>query len=132
MEERWKIQDMTREVKRKKMRGEFTGPTDVSTELFVKMVIKHQAREEKWKKEDLERIRKRIEYRKKHPRKEVDDRRWIALTQGTSLTQGHIALTQGHIALTQGHNDIRCASEPRPAARLVIERSKSLARGTTF
>ena len=115
MEERWKIQDMTREVKRKKMRGEFTGPTDVSTELFVKMVIKHQAREEKWKKEDLERIRKRIEYRKKHPRKEVDDRRWIA------LTQGH-----------KGHKDIRCASEPRPAARVVIERSKSLARGTTF
>jgi len=111
MEERWKIQDMTREVKRKKMRGEFTGATDVSTELFVKMVIKHQAREEKWKKEDLERIRKRIEYRKKHPRKEVDDRRWIALTRG--------------------NNSLRSASEPRPAAR-VIERSKSLARGTTF
>ena len=88
MEERWKIQDMTREVKRKKMRGEFTGPTDVSTELFVKMVIKHQSREEKWKKDDTERLKKRIEYRKKHPRKEKEDRRWIALTKGTPLTKG--------------------------------------------
>ena len=116
MEERWKIQDMTREVKRKKMRGEFTGPTDVSTELFVKMVIKHQTREEKWKKEDLERIRKRIEYRKKHPRKEADDRLWIALTQGNNESKK-----------TQG---LRCASEPRPATR-VIETNR-LVRGSTF
>ena len=124
MEERWKIQDMKREVKRKKMRGEFTGPTDVSTELFVKMVIKHQTREEKWKKEDLERIRKRIEYRKKHPRKETDDRRWIALTKGSD--------TKGTDTNTNPRNHLRSASEPRPAARLIIERSKSLARGTTF
>ncbi len=117
---------MAREVKRKKMRGEFTGPTDVSTELFVKMVIKHQAREEKWKKEDSERIRKRIEYRKKHPRKEVDDRRWIALTRGND-TKG---LTKGND--TKGNNGLRCTSEPRPATRVIIERSKSLARGTTF
>ena len=82
MEERWKFQDMVRETKRKKMRGEFTGPTDVSTELFVKLVLKHQEREENWKRQDTERIKKRIEYRKKHPRIEREDRRWIAITKG--------------------------------------------------
>jgi hypothetical protein len=91
MEERWKIQDMTREVKRRKMRGEFTGPTDVSTELFVKMVIKHQSREEKWKKEDTERLKKRIEYRKNHPRKEKEDRRWIALTKGFNENESSVS-----------------------------------------
>ena len=51
MEERWKFHDMMRDVKRKKMRGEFTPPTNISTELFVKILLKYQEREEKWRKE---------------------------------------------------------------------------------
>ena len=132
MEERWKIQDMMREVKRKKMRGEFTGPTDVSTELFVKMVIKHQNREETWRKQDLERIRKRIEYRKKHPDKETVDRRWIALTKGPDTKGPDTKGTDTKGSDTKPLNHLRSASEPRPVARVIIERSKSLARGTTF
>lgn len=82
MEERWILQDMARAVKRKKMRNEFTGPTDVSTEVFVKVLLKNKMREEKWRKEDTERVRRRIEYRKKHPRIDKEDRRWVALTKG--------------------------------------------------
>jgi hypothetical protein len=115
MEERWKLQDMVRETKRKKMRGEFTGPTDISTEVFVKRVLRYQEREEKWKEQDRDRIKKRIEYRKKHPFVEKDDRRWIALTKG-SLTKG--SLTQG--SLTQDLD--RSTSLPRFNERILNER----------
>ncbi len=82
MEERWKLQDMMREIKRKKIRGEFTGPSDISTELFVKRVLRYQEREATWKQQDTDRIRRRIEYRKKHPICDKVDRRWVAITKG--------------------------------------------------
>jgi len=122
MEERWKLQDMTREVKRKKMRGEFKGPTDVSSEMYVKIILKHQKLEEKWRKEDTERIKKRIEYRKKHPRKDVEDRRWIALTKGTDSDSEFLR-----------ESFIRGISEPRIVLQKDIkERGRSLPRGSTF
>ena len=82
MEERWKYQDMMREIKRKKMRGEFTAPTNISTELYVKILLKYQEREKNWKRQDTERITRRIEYRKKHPVCDKPDRRWVAITRG--------------------------------------------------
>ncbi len=143
MEERWKLQDMIRETKRKKMRGEFTGPTDISTEVYVKRVLRYQEREEKWKEQDRDRIKKRIEYRKKHPFVEKDDRRWIALTKGHSLTKG---INQGsdrginrgtNQCITQGSD--RSTSLPRFNERTLNERklnerSISLPRigGTSF
>ena len=114
MEERWKLQDMIRETKRKKMRGEFTGPTDISTEVYVKRVLRYQEREEKWKEQDRDRIKKRIEYRKKHPFVEKDDRRWIALTKGHSLTKG------SDRGITQGSD--RSTSLPRFNERTLNER----------
>ena len=109
MEERWKFHDMMRDVKRKKMRGEFTPPTNISTELFVKILLKYQEREEKWRKEDTVRIKNRIEYRKKHPRKDTEDRRWLALTRGESQPRQ------------------RDSREKEPE-----KRSLSLSRGSTF
>ena len=130
MEERWKLQDMIRETKRKKMRGEFTGPTDISTEVYVKRILRYKEREEKWKQQDRDRIKKRIEYRKKHPLVEKDDRRWIALTQGT--TQG---LTQGSERSTSlPRFNERILNERSLNERKLNERSTSLPRigGTSF
>jgi hypothetical protein len=121
MEERWKLQDMVRETKRKKMRGEFTSPTNISTEVYVKRVLRYQEREEKWKEQDRDRIKKRIEYRKKHPFVEKDDRRWIALTKGTNqgINQGtNQGTNQG---ITKGSD--RSTSLPRFNERNLNERN---------
>ena len=79
MEEMWILQDMAREYKRQKLRRNFES-ADVSTEAFVKYILKQTEREEKWKVQDTERIKRRIEFRKKHPISEKVDRRWLALT----------------------------------------------------
>jgi hypothetical protein len=78
MEEMWILQDMAREAKRQKLRRKFD--PDVSTEAFIKHILKQNEREEKWKVQDTERIKRRIEFRKKHPISEKVDRRWLALT----------------------------------------------------
>ena len=134
MEERWKLQDMIRETKRKKMRGEFTGPTDISTEVYVKRVLRYQEREEKWKEQDRDRIKKRIEYRKKHPFVEKDDRRWIALTKGSDRGTNQ-CITQGSDRSTSlPRFNERILNERTLNERKLNERSISLPRigGTSF
>ena len=82
MEERWILQDMSRERKRQNMRRNRIDYADASSNQLLKTLLLNQKREEKWRKEDTERLRYRIEYRKKHPVSTKSDRRWIALSKG--------------------------------------------------
>ena len=82
MEERWLLNDLARELKRKRMRREFNVDENVPSEQILKAILKNRQREERWKAEDTERLRKRIEYRKIHKISNKEDRRWVALTKG--------------------------------------------------
>jgi hypothetical protein len=82
MEERWILQDMARERKRQSMRKNRIDYSDASSKQLLNTLLLNQKREEKWRKEDTERLRYRIEFRKKHPVSTKLDRRWIALSKG--------------------------------------------------
>lgn len=82
MEERWLLNDLARELKRKRMRRELNVDQNVPSEQILRAILKNRQREERWKAEDTERLRKRIEYRKIHKKSDKEDKRWIALTKG--------------------------------------------------
>jgi hypothetical protein len=83
MEERWLLNDLTRERKRQKIRNDhLVNATELSSGALLKIIFKNDEREERWRIEDTIRLRKRIEYRKIHKISDKEDRRWKALTRG--------------------------------------------------